>query len=159
MVPTPQQCAAELLEVVPQIMTALRIEVRDHHATELTVPQFRALAYLDRHVGAALTEVATFLGLTLPTASKMIESLVDSGLVTRTADQRDRRKIQLQLSPAGQQTHHAVLETAEHLLVNKLEPLNADQLGHVSAALSLLKPLFKPHAGEVLNSLQEPLAG
>ena len=61
----PRDCAAELLEVVPLMMRVIRAKVRAHSSPELSVPQFRALAFLGRNEGAMLGDVATFLVLTL----------------------------------------------------------------------------------------------
>ena len=46
MTPTPNEAGAELLEVVPQLMRAIRDQMRQHHAVDLSVPEFRTLGLL-----------------------------------------------------------------------------------------------------------------
>src|SRR5580698_4517559 len=97
----PRDCAAELLEVVPLMMRVIRAKVRSHSSPELTMPQFRALAFLGRNEGAMLGDVANFLTLTLSAASKLVDGLVTANLVTRESDTVDRRRIVLKLTPLG----------------------------------------------------------
>ena len=47
----------------------IRANIRAHSSPELSMPQFRALAFLGRNEGAMLGDVATFLTLSLSAAS------------------------------------------------------------------------------------------
>ncbi len=49
---TPEQAARELLEVVPIITKDIRSEMRSRRSSDLTVPQFRTLAFVNRNVGS-----------------------------------------------------------------------------------------------------------
>ncbi|WP_050023053.1 MarR family transcriptional regulator [Verrucomicrobium sp. BvORR034] len=141
---SPQDCAADLLEVVPLIMRGVRAEVRRDRTPELSMPQFRALSFVERHEGSTLTEVAQFLGLTLPTASKMMDGLVDAGYVQRAPDRRDRRKIKLHLSTEGQQIHEAILLQAREFLASRLQHLDPNILGDIRTSLRVLRTVFEP---------------
>lgn len=152
MAPSSQDCAAELLEVVPLIMRGVRAEVRRDRTPELSMPQFRALSFIGRHEGSTLTDVAQFLGLTLPTASKMMDGLVDAGFVQRAPDRRDRRKIKLHLSAEGQQIHEAILHQAREFLASRLQHLNEGVLQEISDALKVLREVFEP-----VSPLGEPV--
>ena len=59
------------------------------------MPQFRALGVVRRHPGASLSVVAGHIGLTTASVSKLIDSLVKKGLVTRADSPDDRRKVVL----------------------------------------------------------------
>src|SRR5437763_5179002 len=100
-------CAELLMELAPLVLRSMRGEIRRQHA-DLSVPQFRALAFLSRHEGASLSDAAAPLGLTLPAASRLIEGLVEHRLVTRVLTTADRRRVELTLTPVGR----AVLEEA-----------------------------------------------
>src|SRR4029077_403378 len=99
------QCAAELLELVPLMMRVIRAKVRSHSSPELSVAQFRALAFLGRNQRAMLGDVAGFLALTLPAASKLVDGLVSVGFATREIDPADRRKVALTLTAAGRRKY------------------------------------------------------
>lgn len=96
-----EQCARELLEVVPIVSRFIRTEMRRHRALGLSVPQFRTLAFTERTGGTTLGGVAEHLGLTPPSACKIVDGLEARELVTRMPSPEDRRKVNLQITPAG----------------------------------------------------------
>src|SRR5437870_1160225 len=103
-------CASEILEVVPAIMRSIRAEMRSRRAPEVSVPQFRTLALLNRKEAASVSQVAEHLGLTLPSASKLVDDLVDAKLAKRAVDPADRRRVALALTAGGRsklRTSHA----------------------------------------------------
>src|SRR5690348_2872032 len=59
---TPDALATLALETIPTVMRAIRTMMRAEGKKDLTVPQFRALGYIDRHRGASLKDVAEHLG-------------------------------------------------------------------------------------------------
>ena len=64
MVATTEECARELLEVVPLVMRDIRTQMRSERTPDLTVPQFRTMLFIDRNMGASLSEVAEHIGIT-----------------------------------------------------------------------------------------------
>jgi DNA-binding MarR family transcriptional regulator len=140
----PQDCAVELLEVVPMVMRAMRAEVRGQRAPELSLPQFRALAFIGRNEGAMLSDVANFLGLTLSAASKLVDGLVASKFAIRRQDTADRRRVSLTLSTAGRVKHEAILKHAQAFLSHKVEHLGEPQRMEIVAAMHTLRAIFHP---------------
>ncbi len=123
-----EACARRVLEVVPQVMTVLRREMRSGARWDLSVPQFRVLAFLGRAPRASLTELADFAGVAPATTSATVERLVRRGLVIRTSDPLERRRLQLELSNEGAELLERVrahIRTRIAKLV--LEKDNADQ--------------------------------
>ena len=45
---------AQVLEVVPTVMRFIRTQMRSHRSLDLSVPQFRALVFIERTDGASL---------------------------------------------------------------------------------------------------------
>ena len=60
---------------MPSVMRFIRTEMRSHRALALGVPQFRSLVLIERTAGTSLTGVAAQLGLTPPSASKLVDGL------------------------------------------------------------------------------------
>jgi DNA-binding MarR family transcriptional regulator len=141
---TPEACAAELLEVVPMVMRAMRAEVRGHRAPELSMPQFRALAFIGRNEGAMLSDVANFLGQSLPAASKLVDGLVAAQFAIRRQDSEDRRKISLTLSSAGREKYEAILMHARAFLSRKMEHLEEAKRLEILSAMRNLRDIFQP---------------
>lgn len=151
MTPSPQSCAAELLEVVPIIMRAMRAEVRRQRLPELSMPQFRALAFIGRNAGAALSDVAAFLGLGLPSASKLVDGLVDSKFVTRETAPGDRRRVQLALSSAGHAKYKVVVRQARNFLAGKVVHFSAAQCQQLNDVLAALRQSFEKDSPSELS--------
>src|SRR5437016_14469786 len=96
-----RRCAKAMLDGLPPVMWFIRREMRRHRTCGLTVPQFRALALVDRYPTASLSLVAEHLGSSQPSASRLITGLVSRGLVTRRECPEDRRQVKLLLTRSG----------------------------------------------------------
>lgn len=139
---SPELCAREILDVTPTIIQALRVQMRAERRHDLSVPQFRTLAFLSRHPGSSLSAAAEFIGLTLPTMSVLVDGLVQRGMVDRAPDQDDRRRVLLTLTPEGERLHKQALDGAAAWLVAVLKPLDEQQRRTVVEAFEVLRPLF-----------------
>lgn len=136
-----EACATLVLDVVPLVMRAIRCEMRRHRAG-LSVPQFRALTFLQTAAGASLSDVAEHVGLTLPSMSKLIDGLVARNLVARQTSPADRRCVTLSLTPTGVATLEAARQATRARLAELLQVLAADDRAAVVQALHALRPIF-----------------
>lgn len=139
---SPAQAAAELLEVVPSVTRAVREQMRAHRAADLTVTQFRVLAYLNRHTGASLSDVADHIGLTLPSMSKLIDALVARKLVRREFDTTDRRRVTLALTSRGRVILERARRATRAFLTAQLRQCDSIELETLTRAMQILRPLF-----------------
>ena len=139
---SPDECAREVVEVVPLIMRALVGEMRRHDATDLSVPQFATLAFLSRNEGSCLSDAAEHFGLRLPSMSKMIDGLVLRGLVLRRTNPADRRRVTLALSERGGDALRVAREATRVFLAERLSGLTELQLAGVVETMAILRPLF-----------------
>lgn len=138
------ECAREILEVVPLIMRVIRIEMRSQRLTELSIPQFRVLIYINQHPGASLSQVAEYIGLTLPSASSLVDGLVQHGLITRQTSSGDRRRMFLKLTSAGQEQMNFTLHQTESRLAETLACLPVEKQDQLFEAMQILRTLFTP---------------
>ncbi len=137
-----EDCAHGLLETAPQIVKSIRQLMRSHRTAELSVPQFRSLAFVHKNAQASLSDVADHLGLTLASASKLVDGLVKQGFMTRRESSKDRRRLTLSLTRRGTAILDAALDGTQAHLVSILKGLSADDLEMVHRALLILQPLF-----------------
>lgn len=144
--PTPDQCAAELMETIHPIMQFIRSEMRSQREASLSVPQFRLLAYLSRHPGSSLSEVAEHLGVTRATASAMTDRLVQRQWVDRAEDPQERRHVMLKLTEIGQQQLEQMRTQTREKIAALLDELPADELAEISTGLAILGKVFKDAA-------------
>lgn len=143
-----QRCARRLLSVTPKLMQTLRVEMRAGRPPELTVPQFRALVFFQIHSGAALFEAAEHLGLGLPSASKVVESLVARALLTRTPNTQDRRRVVIALTAEGAQVLTTCRAAAVDVFTRRLSGLSPLELDVLFAVLGTLEHVISIDAPE-----------
>ena len=132
----PKLCAAEILETVPLLMSVLRAHSRSASSPELSIPQFRALAFVGRNQGGMLCDVASFLGLTPPSVAKR--------LLLRYAGTTDRRSISLSLTAAGRKIYERAVQSAEKFLADHLSQLAPSVLEEMRHSLEVLRSIFQP---------------
>lgn len=141
----PQLCAQAILDTVPTIMQAIRVEMRLERMHELSVPQFRTLAYIARHPGCSLSDIAEFIGLTLPSMSVLVNGLVLEDLVLRQNSFVDRRRVTLTLTEAGADVYKRALDGTTAWLHRRLASLSAEECATVVQAMEMLRPIFAVH--------------
>ena len=139
---TARQCATEVLETVPLVMRVLRAHAQSESSPDLTMPQFRALAFVGRNEGAMLSDVAAFLGLTPPAASKLVDGLVAARLLVREIGTGDRRRVSLKLNAGGRRIYQRAVESAEQYLAEHLAKLQPDVRAEVLRAMQALRSIF-----------------
>lgn len=139
---TANQVAGQILQVMPMVMRAVREQMRGHRTADLSVTQFRVLAFVDKHAGTSLSDVADHIGLTLPSMSKLMDGLVARKLVLREFDTADRRRVTLKLTARG----HTILASARaathSYLAETLSALDPATLATIESAMLALQPLF-----------------
>ena len=145
---SPVVCARQVLDVVPAVMRPLRQQMRSHRAAGLSIPQFRALCFVERYDGASLSAVAEHLDLSLPTVSRMVNGLVERGYMQRRSSTDDRRHVSLSLRPRGQSVMQAARNATQQFLADKFAALTPEQCEAMVTAMQLLREVFEqemPH--------------
>ena len=135
-------CAHEIMDTAPQIMQAIRMEMRRGRASNISIPQFRTLRFIQRNPDSALSTLAEHLGLTLPSVSKLVDGLVKQKLITRKESTADRRRLTLMLTTAGASIVDAARAGARANLATKMAGLSNAELQTITTAMLLLRPLF-----------------
>lgn len=97
-----EKCASRLIELMPEVMYLLRTSYRAHGGRgHASIPQVRLLALVQRRPNGSLSEIADLLGVSLPTASRLVDGLVRRRLIRREVCPHDRRSLRLVLTAAG----------------------------------------------------------
>jgi len=140
------QCAQEVLDVVPSVMHFIRAEMRGRRAG-LSMAQFRSLLYIARHADAALRDLSGHLGLTAPSTSKLVDVLEERSLVTRGPSGSDRRRLTLSLTASGRRVLRGAMESAREQLAVRMQRLPPRDLHVVLASMAVLRKSFSAAAG------------
>jgi DNA-binding MarR family transcriptional regulator len=144
-----EECARELLDVVPLVARFIRTEMRRHRAPGLSVPQFRTLAFTERTGGTSLGGVAEHLGLTPPSTCKIVDGLEARALITRMQSSEDRRKVKLQITPGGKRALADARRETHKSLAGILSSLDQSDLGRIMQSMEPLRAAF---IGERVNA-------
>jgi DNA-binding MarR family transcriptional regulator len=139
---TPEASAGELLEVVPIVMKEIRSQMRSQGSTDLTVPQFRTLAFVNRNQGSPLCKVADHMGLTSPSASTLVDGLIKRGLMTREDQPDNRRRVRLVVTSRGRAILEASTRGTMAYLAKKLSSVSADNREVIVKAMETLRSVF-----------------
>lgn len=139
-------CAHEVLEAVPMVMRLIRSYMRQHRSG-LTVPQFRTLCYLSSAPRSSLSDAADFIGLSLPAMSRMVDGLVEKGLIDRRTCQNDRRHVRLSVTPLGETTVAESRQRAQEQLAAVVGQLSPEEQRDVAATMRLVREVFTPELG------------
>lgn len=110
--------ARSIVRAVPRILKNLRIgPLLEAARPGLTVSQLLTLLVLEEESGSAIpmSALADDLGVSLPTATGLVDRLVRDGLVARTPSDTDRRVVLVGLTPAGAGTIGKFLDLLQRL--------------------------------------------
>lgn len=100
----------------------------------VTVSQSATLLALPQEGNLSMNEVSQAMGLATSTMTRMIDQLVEKGLVQRTADPDDRRIVRVGLTSKGQQLRASLeKEYLEfyHLVMGEIREDELDAVLHV----------------------------
>jgi len=145
---TAEEVSEQILEVNPLLTRRIRAEMRSRTMPGLSMPQFRALGFLRHHSGSSLNDVAEHLGLTAPTASKLVQKLVLNKVVVRRVAE-DRRRVCLSVTELGATALRKARVGTRHQLAESLGSLSQEDLSITSAALRVLGRAFSQGGGNV----------
>ncbi len=86
-------------------------QLRQHSPGGLTPSQWSALLTVEDNRSLRIGDLAEREGVSAPTATRLVASLEEAGLLTRTTDPADRRTAYVALTPAG----HEKMEWARNV--------------------------------------------
>ena len=110
-------------------------------AADLTPTRIAVLLNTVRNGPIRLADVAEQEGLNPTLLSRTVANLAQDGLVTRTADETDRRSAWLNATPAGRELADRIRTQRTHAVQVGLEQLSLKDRKLVEAALPALEQL------------------
>ena len=144
---TREECMGKTIdrfwEVFPRIWHSSRVQV--HNAVikdqQLTIRQF-AILHSVHHGKKSVSELADGSNISRPAISRSVDSLVNTGLITRIPDPHDRRYIDLALSHKGERLFESLSNEVRDWMSTRLEDLSDHELNIITKALDLLAKAF-----------------
>jgi len=129
----PRPESAQVAELIGLVREVLHGSLRRLHPTlakeGITMGQFWAIHTVSSLEAASLSTVARYLGVTPPSACANIDELEAAGLVRRQRSARDRRAVELSLTPRGRKLEARVWSEISRVMSRAGQGLDAEDLG------------------------------
>lgn len=135
-----RETARALLEVMPLVMRTVAAELRA--AGELPAPAHFPLLHLLNERPHTLSELAAFRGVSLPSMSSSVTTLVGRGWVRRVTPGADRRVVMLEVTPGGRAALDRVAKAAERHIADVLSPLDEPAHRRLQSGLNVMRAAF-----------------
>ncbi len=114
----------------------------------LTIGQVKSLFFIDSEGSTSSRKLASALGRTPPDATRIIDRLVEQGLVSRRGNPEDRRMLILTTTEAGKALAARLRESRMSHIHNMLEQLNEEELSTLAKGLAVLARAVSNQTGE-----------
>ena len=130
------------VQVVPRAMGKFRSEIREIAKPELTVLQFRSLAFLSHHETANNVDLAEHIGVLPSAMSRVVETLVERGYVRRRSNPADRRHVRLDLTARGKERFENLKGQAIDRFSLRFRDLSKKQKSDLARGLAVLEEVL-----------------
>jgi DNA-binding MarR family transcriptional regulator len=127
-----------MMDIIPKTTQKIREELRRVRGDRLTVTQFRVLAAVNRGL-CRNKDICELLGVSEAAISRMIDVLVQDGLIKKGVDKDDRRQTVLSLTSEGQKLHSVTKAEARTRLKSKLDALSSEDIESMIKGLEILQ--------------------
>ncbi|MCE1252172.1 MAG: MarR family transcriptional regulator [Anaerolineae bacterium] len=130
-------------ETIPPLWCLIKGRVRAT-ATDsfgITVEQFHVLRHI-RKGKKTVSELAEVKQISSSAISQVVDALVEKDLITRKASAEDRRRINLELTPAGDALLSAIFERNHEWMAAYLQNLSDEELETINRSMEILKNVF-----------------
>ena len=136
----PLDVANRLRPVLLHLNRHLRREV---HTSGVSAGQLSLLSAICDNPSIGVAELAAREGTSMPSVSSHIDRLEASGLITRRQSDRDRRRVDLEVTAEGLRVLRVIRSKRTAWLSARLETLDGDDLAAIEAAIEPLAALLE----------------
>ena len=145
-----QQQAGAVVRAYMDLFVMMQFHAVSHWLMmELTFAQARALIILAAQKELTVSQLARLLDVGNPTASVLIQGLVERGLVTRREHPLDRRQTLITLSKEGAQIGAGRIQEREKQWQRWLSRLGDDELADLARGLTALQSVVREDQAEI----------
>lgn len=109
-----------------------------------SLSHFEVLKFVAEAGDPTMKNLATHLGITAPSASALVESLVTKGLLSRIASPRDRRTVRISLTAKAARLLASIHKRKISIFTNLLKNLNPLEKKQLASLLA--KCVRSPHS-------------
>lgn len=149
-----------IVQAYMELFTTMQFNAVSHWLMlELTFAQARALFMLAARKELTVSQLARLLDVGNPTASILVQQLVERGLVTRTEHPTDRRHTVIRLSPKGTEIGAGRRKERAKQWQRWLSHLNDEELSALAHGLSAILKVMKNELEDEMQGIEPPTYG
>lgn len=141
--PTRPTTDAELAARLRLTVNRLARRLRQHADTDISPSQLSALATLARHGPLTVGDLSSAERVKPPTMTRIVASLEDLGLVTRTVDPDDRRVAYVATTPSGDKLIARSRSRKDAYLAARIHSLSAEDRAALDQAATVLEGMLE----------------
>jgi DNA-binding MarR family transcriptional regulator len=105
---------------------------------DITMPQLKVVLLLHMTGSVRMSDIASALGVSLATATGVVDRLVERDIVQRESQPDDRRVVLCRLSEKGQKMIGGLWQLSHDSIKELLDGMDSTQLGSVTEALEAI---------------------
>jgi len=105
--------------------------------------QLEVLGYIKENKKLSMKKVASFLSVTPPSATSLINRLVKAGVLRRFFDEKDRRTVLLSLTPKGEMALNREFKKVSAQMQKTLMKLNSKEQKNLIEIFQKLQEVYK----------------
>jgi DNA-binding MarR family transcriptional regulator len=143
---TPTLAHAQVAARLRLAIARLNRQMRQQNVGELTLSQWSALVTVETHGPLRIGDIAEREGVSAPTATRLVASLEEHGLVERETDVSDRRSSRVSLTDQGRQQLELARQIRTAKLAQRLSTLSEQDVRRLVDVLPLLEELASDDA-------------
>lgn len=133
----------EILRLLPSLGRALgRAVPPDVRREGISVAQVKALVHLAQNGAQTMSELAQGLRITTPSATGLINPLVEQGYVVRNREHKDRRVVTVSLSPEAEALAERLVNMRKNQIDRVLEGFTPEEQALFLRGLKKLAAVF-----------------
>lgn len=138
-----EQTLDKFWETIPPLWGYIRAHIRAVATEnfEISVEQFHILRFIRRGY-QTVSDLADARNISRPAVSNGVDALVQKGLVARTPDQEDRRRISLSLTAAGNALLDSVFQNTREWMKASMVDLSAEELDAAVRGMEVLQRMI-----------------
>lgn len=143
MTTTTSSTDTELAARLRLAVNRLARRLRQHADTDISPSQLSALATLARQGPLTVGDLSSAERVKPPTMTRVVASLEELGLVTRTVDPTDRRVAHVEITPLGERLMARSRSRKDAYLAARVHSLSPDERDTLERAASLLERMLE----------------
>ena len=105
---------------------------------DFSLPQMATLLLLDEEGELTIKQVAELVGRSVSATSRLLDQLVERGMVSRREDERDRRAKRVAITESGRRLIATLEQRRADVQIVVMEYLSAEERADVTRAMALL---------------------